>query len=736
MFAVLLGVEALASRAVSRKHAQRTTSQLLSRGLGRSFQTAKPVRIPTLSTARRLDGTDLLPDPPTSTIDQYDIDSHGLFWDHDSISKVVLSRQGPQSSLENESEAKVSGSGEPASDVAEPSSVNRATRGLLKALEQGNSGKIHSYLRRLVSDTSAGEEMRAAVANLPQTAFSELLRRLDPFAIRREVDVANEAPVGPGLTQHTPLSDLVDTFGIKILYVRLLRYMKAIVALRRGAGHQLLLSDYNILLRCAGAASDVNTVKQFEDEMIRNGYTDWWQAEIYNDFCRARFLTEPLYTQHDLARFRVRPRNLHRAKLMMHSDTVLQIDRLRTSILRRQMHRFGQNPNVDDYAEHITRLLRKPKPVARAVAAMDTVGAAPDEKLVCTIMIAQARTGGLYALRGALLKYWGITINENEYTGEVEVGGGRSLPPDSPLVPSDRLLDAVVHGFCCNAEVAMALKLVDFISTRYGLHVRDETWSSLLEWTHILASKQVAWEWKIANFPQKVVSGKAVRLVWDTMVKEPYNFKPGIKEYNILLQELIAQGQLVRVMDLMRELRYFYDDAVQENENALFELVQTLGQQVEATAAMQRYRIAQSQKAYTWHCFNTWCRRLLKRVRGRGYDDELIVRILPQFIDEFGQFMPPKLSYRTATGYVDIKVENPATSIPKTRQSVELPAQGFRQEEGVPLSAFPWIAQQRSYLARLARRRATRVPRPEVCAPERLSVDGRLPARWLERELT
>lgn len=682
----------------------------------------------------------MFPGPPARTPDQYDIDNHGLIWDNDPINNAAFSRHALRPSTESETGLDVSMPDEPGIDIAQPARKIEPTRGLLKALEQGDARKIHSYLRRLVSNTNAGEEMRSVVVNLPQTAFSELLRCLDPFVVGRELDVANGMAIGPGLTQHTSLNSLVDPFGIKILYVKLLHYMDTIAAVRRGAGHQLLLSDYTILMRCAGAASDTAALKRLESEMEDNGYMEWWQGEIYNDFCKARFLTEPLYAQHDLARFRVRPRNLHRSKLMFETERLLRMDRLRTSILGRQVHRVGQNPNKIDYAEHLTRILRKRKPVSRAIARMDAVGATADEKLVCTFMIAQARTGGLHALRMMLEKYWGITVRKDGKTGEVDISGGRSLPPDSPLAPTHRLLDAVVHSFCCNAEVAMALKLVDFISTRYELQVQDRTWSSLLEWTHVLASKQVAWEWKTAEFPQKVVSGKAVRLVWDTMVSEPYNFNPGIKEYNILLQELIAEGQLFRVMQLARELRYLYEDAVRENENALFELVQTLGQEVEATSAMRRYRMAQSQKAYTWHCFNSWCRRMLKRVRGRGYDDEFVVRVLPQFIDEFRQFMPPKVSYRTATGYVDMKFENPAALIPKARQTFEMPAQGFRPHHDdsghESFSSTFWVSQQRARLARRPRSKVAWVRRSEARAPEILSAEGSLPGRWLEREFT
>lgn len=191
-------------------------------------------------------------------------------------------------------------------------------------------------------------------------------------------------------------------------------------------------------------------------------------------------------------------------------------------------------------------------------------------------------------------------------------------------------------------------------------------------------------------------------------------------------------------MELMRELRYLYDDARRENEEALFELIQTMNQKVRLSSALSRYRVAQSQKLFTYHCFSLWCKSIFKRVRSPGLHDDLATRLVPRFVDEFRPFMPKFISYRTATGYVDLRSGNTLRRYYEARQTFDIPAQGFRPvsrgEDPSDLSAIPWVAWYRSRLAHGPESKTARVRRPKTGVANLVGLRRELPPDWLERE--
>lgn len=552
------------------------------------------------------------------------------------------------------------------------------TSALLRAFR--NTRKTFEYLKTVTSPIPTEEDtagIQDTIASLPQNTFSELLRSLDPVNyVSKELDPAAGIHVGPGVTQYTDLGRSIDEFGVRRIYLWLLRRLVAAAQLRTEAGHGLLQSDYKILLRCAGAASDLHMAKKIWQLMEGRGQISLRDGDAYNEFVKARFLTDALYTQFDMARFRVSPVNMHKQKIWLSSDQLTKIRKLRYNILAQQGHRFGQNRYTPEKAEGLVRVLRKTKPVRKVFLKIVNDGVAIDEKLLCSAMVAFARNGAMQFIRELILfKYWRIKVHVAKETREVTVSGGTTVyKPDSPMHPTVRLLDAVVESFGCNAEITTAFKVLDFISRRYNIPIPDSTWSKLLEWTYVQSSRPASTEWKLAGWPEKMVQPDAVQMVWDTMTSEPYNVRPGFNGHIILIKSLLSQGRLKDAMHRMLELQPIYSKALVDLEAAFFEHAHTSRLGVDTAQSLRRWLRARTRKQTMWYAIQTCCWILFKRVRSNRVDDVMTARLVPQLVDAFRPFFARSVRYRTATGVVEIKNPNPVGLVWSSTRTVRLPA--------------------------------------------------------------
>lgn len=561
---------------------------------------------------------------------------------------------------------------------------------LLRAFR--NTRKTFEYLKAATATSSAPAQedtskLQGAIADLPPSTFSELLRSLDPVAyVSKEMDPAEGVHVGPGMAQYTDLGRVIDEFGVRRIYFWLLRRLVAAAQVRIEAGHGLLQSDYKILLRCAGAASDLHMAKKIWHLMETRGQISLRDGDAYTEFIKARFLTEALYTQFDMARFRVSPGNMHKQKIWLAPRQLSRIRKLRYNIVTKQAHRFGQNRYTPEKAEGLVRILRKTKPIRKVFLKVVKDGVAVDEKLLCSAMVAFARNGALQFIKVMILsRYWKIKVSTVKATREVTVSGGTTVyRPDSPMHPTARLLDAVVESFCCNAEIATAFKLLDFISNRYGIPIPDKTWFKLLEWAYVQSSRPASLEWKLAGWPEKTVRPDTVQLIWDTMVSEPYNVRPGFNEHIILIKSLLSQGRLKDAMQRMLELQPSYAKTLADLEDAFYEHVHTSRLSIDPAQSLQRWLGARTQKQMMWYAIQTCCWKLFKKVRSNRIDDIMTVRLIPQLIDAFRPFFARSLRYRTATGVVEIRNPNPVALFESGARNVRLPALITQDLVGVP----------------------------------------------------
>ncbi|PSR77815.1 hypothetical protein BD289DRAFT_348749, partial [Coniella lustricola] len=525
-------------------------------------------------------------------------------------------------------------------------------------LRQDDALKLYLSLLDLTRDADpADPAFRKLIVGIPKTTFSDILRVFDPSYIQEHVDSAPGLRISYGAAIHTPLGELVNKWGIKVLYTSIHNRLRMLQQLRRYADIRPLLSDYSILLRCAAAAADHYGVKTIWLAARRDGHVDWLSATLYAEFVKARFLTESLYANNDLARYRLRPIDLYRSSFRLTRATIRSLKHLIANMRHRQMHRFGQNPRQLYFAIPLTRNLRHRTPLRRLERSAFRRGFLPSERgLACALLKANGRNGRIIDCYDILQVCWDIKIDVNWDTREIQVSGGANFRPDSPQAPNEELLEAIVHCFGSQAQVVIATQLLSYVSERYNIPVPNKVWSDLLDYIRIAVSKPASTEWRLAGIPSKMLRPTAAIDFWELSTNAPHSFQPGVRDYHNLSKCLIwDKSPMGRPLEIMKHIRLLYNGTAGELRTAWRELLQTTAQQVPNHAAYRRYRVLQSEKHYMWYCFHYTALQMLKKVKPMTVNDEDAVRNIPNIILEFSAFMPQVIRYRIATGNIELR---------------------------------------------------------------------------------
>ncbi|KAK5655719.1 hypothetical protein OQA88_5256 [Cercophora sp. LCS_1] len=526
---------------------------------------------------------------------------------------------------------------------------------------------ILSYISKLIISSNEGSLSSEAppLARLPPTVFSELLRSLDPIAALSKVDPIGDIRVSGGMAQFLVLGEYLDHWGIRKLYVLVFKRLLLAARLRIHLGPGLRYSDWKILLRCAGAASDPMGAKGVWHMMLKVGQQGLRNGELFEEFVKARFLTERLYRQNDMARFRVRPVDLNRQKLLLPRENADRLRWLNRNKLKADWHYFGQNRAAGDTSEHMMRIMRKMTPIVRlATVAERNPRFTPSEGLASALMIAYSRTGSLRMLEERVLEpHWGITVDRrapSQVTVKSDNDGHRK--PLSPLrLPTGNSIEAIVDVYCSNAEVVTALMVADLISSKYGVPIPHRTWFNLLEWAYILSTNPASTEWKYAGWPAKIIRPSTVQLIWNTMTSERYNIQPGYRQHFVLIKSLIPTGKssttvfkkaLRRTLDLLP----LYHELLVELENTFKKhtLIQLMNIEPTGAKERQKYLRLRAKKEEMWYFFMTTFRALLKSYHSYDLSDQITTRRIPNLIRDYRGFMPNTVKYYVATGTVEI----------------------------------------------------------------------------------
>ncbi|KAJ8126716.1 hypothetical protein O1611_g6924 [Lasiodiplodia mahajangana] len=528
----------------------------------------------------------------------------------------------------------------------------------LSSLRVGDTRRLLAQFKAI--ERMSREELQEAVAALPRTTFTEFFRAFDPWRVFRECDENDDSYIPLGMVKKLNMVSIVDDWGVRRVYTRLLQRLLTLMSALQGAGYTLHMEEYIALMRCAGACADLSGAKAIWHNMASGPAIAWRNSEIYTEFIKARFLTEDLYTSYQKTMRMITPRNLHRSRLRLSEHSVRRLDGLRL-ILRSKSAEFGLNKDIE-HVEELMRALRGQRPAVKLFLTVTaTHSFRLNESLLCTVMIALARSGSLRLIGTDILeRYFGIRSPHPfppEYGPEARKLELSSGPPR--IRPTARLMRAVVEAYGSNAEIAVAIQLIEFLSNTYNIPIPQDVWQDLLEWTYVMSVPPASTAWEMANYYAKIPSPQAVEMIWNAMTSHPYNQTPTFKNYNFLIRSLIGRysndgdGSLTRVLSCMREAIALYYEHCQEYEASAFEHVQHLRNGVYSSAVKQRFQRARSKKQRMWYDISVWCRMFLKRVPF-SKDSPIPNPIIPDFIREFRPFLRNPVEYLTPTGRVSL----------------------------------------------------------------------------------
>lgn len=590
---------------------------------------------------------------------------------------------------------------------------DNGVKALLAALRQNDTVRLYFCLMDLTRGVNLlDRDFSAAVSCIPVTTFSEIIHAFDPLTISRELDSASGLRISYGAAIHTPLGDLLNKWGVKVLYVQILnrlilmyRARKRESRLTNSALVRPTPNDYRILIRCAAATSDIVLAKSFYRQLTSMGYGNWIHSDLYTDFVKAWYLTESLYTRHDFAAVRLRPVDMH---LDLPRRIIRRLQGIELKMLKTQYQgRFGQMVRKFYYAESARKILKLRKPLdglmSKALPPDDLANV--DEHLICAFIKAKGRHGGLDSIKHLLMQCWGITVRQQrkeDGTVVYSIGGGYTdIPRESCIAPTAALLDAIVHGYGNSGEAQLAGDLIQYISQLYGIPIPDQVWSDLLCYARIHRARPANREWLMARLPHKITHKDYVYQLWQTATQEPYNFNPRLEDYLELLKEQVGRDKAAVFRDwnleLIRQVKTLYGMLTQQLQNAWADLMHTTRQGVPNHAAYRRYRNLLSRKHYAWHTFQYITQRILKHVVPLEVDDPRAVRIIPDLILELEQFQRSRVEYRIATGFVSLKLGSTIKWRGMKWRDMRNEVQYLEEDDG-SISGLQHTAQEEHYL--------------------------------------
>ncbi|KAG6004365.1 hypothetical protein E4U21_001128 [Claviceps maximensis] len=539
---------------------------------------------------------------------------------------------------------------------------------VLVAVQGQQPDQVYEAFRvwtRILGDGDKAAIRRAQELSGP--SLSEILRSLDPLLSGGiNNDITHGLNLTQGLAQFIDISKWVTKFGVRYRHRRVLRGIKILLAVRSRSPLGLCVADHEVMLRCAGAAADYQESKSIWSKMTASGLQDYRTAKTWTEFIKARFVTEPTYYQFDRSRIAFMARDLYSNREPLSMATLKRLDGIRLSM--NAMRREPWNRRTDEVDEDKRRLLRHRANFrgykGHWIRAL-YFGHEVDEELICASLMAFARSSSLYAIKTLIFRnFYGIQIDELSEPGNPHISGGKELPPSSPLHPTSRLLNAIVEAFGPMSHIPLGIKLLDFVSRRYNIEIPPETWSNLLNWTYVCASKPLRPMRRLheGDSATATVSNSTtpadVRAVWNAMTSEPYNVRPTFQDHDILIKTLLIQRSLPHALAIIRnDIIPLHQRAQSEHELAIQDEILQNDVGSCSPQATRRRTQAALQKDYIRHHITSWLDMLLKVASANnGYRNRAFTKTtIPNLVLEFADFFPSHIRYRTAQGVVQLR---------------------------------------------------------------------------------
>lgn len=498
-------------------------------------------------------------------------------------------------------------------------------------LEENNPDRI---LLGLVT-SSIGDNF---IATADDATFSRAICALDPDyfivpyrTLFRYLKPSLESE--PRFRMVKSLEERVNTF---------INILDTLVTRREEQGYTISVDVYRHLLRCAAAAGIGSFARNvFSKAMPENNITP--DLDCYNYFMEALNWNEA-FNRHERYRLRIIRHNI-----------------FRRSLSARPVGFYGHGVATATNRQNEDSIRLEILGIFNDLVRQGLNG---NEATFCNLMVAMGREGDLASVKSVLKSVWNIDVDALDKYDEEELESPTFYDDGSPLRPSGRLLSTVVHIFGTNNEVAVAGMLLDYISRNYNLDIPEVVWTNLLEWTFVLSIQHASWRLQ-RGYGEGRIARKAVESVYKVFHSEPYNVKPSIVDLMFRVKSRMAARNLDRTIDDLRECMGILD-AERTELSALYDRMRSYLRQEhdgifkdgvaskEFLQLKREYILASLKLDCHIQLISIAVRNTFKKDNWPSQDfrRDWPYRRLPQFVQEWADWLPNVLPYYTPTGHV------------------------------------------------------------------------------------
>ncbi|KAL2800489.1 mitochondrial ATPase expression-domain-containing protein [Aspergillus keveii] len=335
----------------------------------------------------------------------------------------------------------------------------------------------------LVMEAFLNPDYYELVAQLPQGVFVEAFRLLSPSYF-----------IEPYKELHDLLSSRVARrkrcTAIQVIYDEFATKLSTIIRMRQLAGHATSLAEYTHLLDCAQSLGDGLMADYIWHSMSKAGVSP--DVACYNHYMESK-IWNGCHAGQEQYRIRITPWAYWRRR---NADS-------------EGWNNYGTGPRS---LKHEIRLI---------CDEMLKVGLEPDERTMINVLLAISRTGFNPDMWKFLYDVWNVDVRE------LENGDRRSIVPihrSSPVYPTSRLLWAVTHAFGASNDIPGALRVLDQISSSYGIEIPESVWVELLKRSYILSVRRHGRIGRTLRLG--TVSYGFIRSTYETITTGPFKTKP------------------------------------------------------------------------------------------------------------------------------------------------------------------------------------------------------------------
>jgi hypothetical protein len=523
-----------------------------------------------------------------------------------------------------------------ANELMDNSAERAAFQRLRKSLRMRDSQECFMALVEL-STISEHDKTASLLLQISPNTFSEILRLVDPThflgrhgELRREFSPHYTRVLRVGTT---------GNHGFHQFYLKYLDHIYRIFVFRRliNPDQPPTLSDYKMLLKAARWTGNRGMANSTWKSLVKNHFSVGVATRVVPDTeCFNHYLAtlcwsdilNPLYA-HQLRTVpsNLQPRTWNRPPRTLAGHRVGPID--------------GIKVNVSNYFREMAEL-----------------GLVADVQTLCILMVASGREADLPTAAAILKRVWNIDVEKIMSNQQPQFEPIEGMTPDSALYPSVELLRTIAHIYGINSEIPTAMRLVDYVSRAYSIQIPSQVWFELLQWTHVLVakrrgSKAINYDSQVGRLPPTAVSN-----VWSIMTSEPYNIKPGMEMYDLLIGVHIMNERFGEAQARMQEALALHkrDVNILKRHSYLLLMGSRNNPNSMVTAKHQRdynFRLLRVKRNREY--IRLWLARLIKKggksmVNSRAWRH----RNMPDLVKQWISFSSQSVCYPIDTGFVEL----------------------------------------------------------------------------------